>query len=82
MLILDFSGMLIIWCMISCLLVEYFSRAYLFELSIKHIKIIREGYTHKHLDLFFKYYTELADKYAVAFFFFVSYHILDVPEQW
>ena len=49
-------------------------------MSIPHIQYLRNDLKHMHVDKFFYYFSELADKYAVCGAIFLAYNILDLPK--
>lgn len=62
------------------LVCEYLTKSYMFNLSIPHIQYLRKEFHSDQIDTFFKFYSELADKYAISGAVFIAYHLLDLPK--
>ena len=63
------------------LLCEYLTKSYMFDLSIPHIQYLRKEWQTDSLDTFFKYFSELADKYAICGAILFAFNILDLPKS-
>ena len=59
------------------LIFDYMTRDFLFNLSLRHAKIIRTEYATSLIDKISHVISELGDKYFVGLLIFISFHTLD-----